>query len=121
MSAPPPESHADREMHSMKSLNKSIKDINTILPKGNQKMIAEKHRDEKLAIALLVVGTGLIFYHLWQKKYVNGNKWQYLALREKCTYSELFWSVFFRMRENTGQNNSEYGHFLRSVGQGLML
>ena len=47
-------------------------------------------------------------------------------------YSELFWSLFSRirteygekrsvssysarMRENTGQNNSEYGHFLRSV------
>ena len=42
---------------------------------------------------------------------------------EKCPYSELFWSVFCRiwteygevlMRENTDQNNSEYGHFLRS-------
>ena len=55
-----------------------------------------------------------------------------LALRKKCPYSELFWSVFSRirteygeilrispysvqMRENTDQNNSEYGHFLRSV------
>ena len=53
------------------------------------------------------------------------------ALREKCPYSELFWPAFFRirteygeillispysvrMRENTDQNNSEYGHFLRS-------
>ena len=45
---------------------------------------------------------------------------------EKGSYSELFWSVFsriwteyralysVRMRENTDQNNSEYGHFLRS-------
>ena len=50
------------------------------------------------------------------------------TLRKKCPYSELFWSVFFRiwaeygeilrispysvrMRENTDQNNSEYGHF----------
>ena len=50
---------------------------------------------------------------------------------EKCPYSELFWSVFshiwteyveilrispysVRLRENTDQNNSEYGHFLRS-------
>ena len=56
----------------------------------------------------------------------------YLSLREKCPYSKLFWSVFSRirteygqilrifpysdrMRENTDQNNSEYGHFLRSV------
>ena len=55
-----------------------------------------------------------------------------LTLREKCAYSELFWSVFsrirtesgeilhispylVRMRENTDQNNSEYGHFSRSV------
>ena len=49
-----------------------------------------------------------------------------------CSDSRLFWSVFsrirteyreilrispysVRMRENTDQNNSEYGHFLRSV------
>ena len=53
-------------------------------------------------------------------------------LREKCPYSELLWSVFscipneygellrvyqhlVRKRENTDQNNSEYGHFLRSA------
>ena len=51
------------------------------------------------------------------------------TLREKGRYSELFWSVFscirteyreifrissysVRMRENTDQNNPEYGHFL---------
>ena len=56
-----------------------------------------------------------------------------LALREKNPYLELFWSVFsrirteygkilrispclVRMRENTDQNNSKYGQFLRSVG-----
>ena len=55
-----------------------------------------------------------------------------LSLPEKCTYSELFWSAFsciqteygeiFRVslysvqiRENTDQNNSECGYFLRSV------
>ena len=55
-----------------------------------------------------------------------------MPLREKCPYSELFWSTFARirieygeilpispysvqMRENTDQNNSEYGHFSRSV------
>ena len=54
------------------------------------------------------------------------------TLRENCSYSELFWSVFFRirteygeiwsicpysvrMRENTDQNNSEYEHFLHSA------
>ena len=52
---------------------------------------------------------------------------------ETCPYSELFWSMFspirtewgeiiriipysVSMRENTDQNNSEYGHFLRSTG-----
>ena len=50
-----------------------------------------------------------------------------LSLRKKCAYSELLWSVFSRnrtkygeilsvqMRENTGQNNSEYGHLSRSL------
>ena len=55
-----------------------------------------------------------------------------LSLREKCPYSELFWSAFsrirtkygeilcispysLRMREIGGQKNSEYGYFLRSV------
>ena len=57
--------------------------------------------------------------------------------REKCPYSELFWFVFYgiwteygeilrispysvRMRENTHQNSSEYGHFLRSVTDELL-
>ena len=52
-------------------------------------------------------------------------------MRENCPYSKSFWSLFslilteyreilrissysVRMRENTDQNNSEYGHFLRS-------
>ena len=51
---------------------------------------------------------------------------------EKCPYSELFWFTFsnirtengeiirissysVRMWENADQNNSEYGHFLRSA------
>ena len=51
---------------------------------------------------------------------------------QECPYSELFWSAFsriwteygeilrispysVRMRENVDQNNSEYGHFLRSA------
>ena len=57
-----------------------------------------------------------------------------MILREKCLYSELFWSVFSRIRteygeilrispysvrmwENADQNNSKYGHFLRSVNR----
>ena len=65
----------------------------------------------------------------------NGEKdriFVYITLREKYLYLELLWSVFLgirteyeeilhfspylvRMRENTDQNNTEYGHFLRSV------
>ena len=55
-----------------------------------------------------------------------------VTLREKCLYSEIFWSVFssirteygqilrispypVRMHKNTDQKNSEYEHFSRSV------
>ena len=54
-----------------------------------------------------------------------------VSLREKCPYSEFFWSAFshirteykeilrispypVQVRENTDQKNSEYGHFSRS-------
>ena len=38
------------------------------------------------------------------------------TLREKCPYSELFLSAYSgRMGGNADQNNSEYGHFLRSA------
>ena len=61
-------------------------------------------------------------YRAYQKR-------QTITLREKCPYSELFWSSFSciraeygevrpysaRMRENSDQNNSKYGHFLSSV------
>ena len=57
---------------------------------------------------------------------------KHLALSEKHPYLELFWPVFSgirteygeilrispfssRIQENADQNNSEYGHFLRSV------
>ena len=69
----------------------------------------------------------------------------WLSLRKKCPYSELFWSAFFphfpafglntgrysvslriqsecgKVRKNTDQNNSEYGHFLRSVSSQKVL
>ena len=49
---------------------------------------------------------------------MNLLKFALYSLCEKCTYSELFWSVFsrirtVRMRKNTDQNNSKYGHFWR--------
>ena len=59
---------------------------------------------------------------------VKLSKFHFTTLREKCPYSELFWSTFFRirtkygeilltfpysvqMRENAYQNNSVYGLF----------
>ena len=52
-----------------------------------------------------------------------------VSLRKKFPYSELFWSKYFQrdmeiwsifpysvpIRENADQNNSEYGHFSRSI------
>ena len=72
-----------------------------------------------------------IFYALWPQNIIHA-KYYYITLPKKCSYLELFWSVFSRipteyreiqsisehsvqMRENTDQKNSEYGHFLRSV------
>ena len=54
---------ASPEIHSMKSLDQPI--IQTILPTDNQKMLAEKHNDEKLAITLLIMVIGLTNYHFW--------------------------------------------------------
>ena len=59
-------------------------------------------------------------------------------LRKKCPYSALFWSAFstiqtecgeiwsispysVQTRENTDQNNSEYGHFLDIVQEAQKL
>ena len=40
------------------------------------------------------------------------------SLREKCSDTEFFWSIFscirVRTRENTDQKNSKYGHFSHS-------
>ena len=35
------------------------------------RMVTEQHNDEKLAVTILIVGVGLITYHLWYK--INGN------------------------------------------------
>ena len=62
----------------------------------------------------------------------SGDLFDCFKLREECLYLKLFWSALSRirteygesrsippcsigMRENADQNNSEYGHFLRSV------
>ena len=71
---------------------------------------------------------------IWYDDYLIKNNSLFIwssALRKTCPYSELFCSVFPRIRteyeeircispsvimqENAGQKNSEPGHFLRSV------
>ena len=63
----------------------------------------------------------LFFLLKWLLNDYDANSWekssaniQYTVkrptLREKCLYSELFWSVFSRIR-----TNSEYRHFLRDA------
>ena len=67
-----------------------------------------------------------------RKKKKKKKEIQTTSPSEKCSYSELFWSLFSRiwteygelprispysdqMQENTDQNNSEYRQFLRSA------
>ena len=63
-------------------------------------------------------------------KLVEISTWYYVflqvnSLREKCPYTEFFWSIFFcirlckspysvRIQENADQKNSVFGHFSRS-------
>ena len=47
------------KMHLMKSTYKPIKETD------NQRMLAEKHNDEKLATTILIVRAGLVAYHFW--------------------------------------------------------
>ena len=51
-------------------------------PPHNLKMLTEKHNDEKLAITILIVGTGLIAYHFWEK--ING----IVIIHNRCCGSE---------------------------------
>ena len=86
------------------------------------KMIIPAQLDAVLAVNNIEVGER----GLWLRNFMAH------SLREKCPCSELFWSVFsriptvngeilrtspysVRMWENPDQNNSEYGHFLRSI------
>ena len=48
----------------MKGMDKPVKD-HLEAQHDNPKMLTEKHNDEKLAITLLIVGSGLIAYHFW--------------------------------------------------------
>ena len=59
----PPEPH--RAEGTALKMDKPIKDHLVVQHEkiGNPKMLAEKHNDEKLAITIFIVGTGLIAYH----------------------------------------------------------
>ena len=76
--------------------------------------------------------------YIWEhpRRIASGNSKSF-TFRKNCAYSELFWFVFscirteygeilrislylVQIRENADQNNSEYGHLLRSVNQGLL-
>ena len=59
------EAYAATGVRLVKSSDKSIKYAESILPIGNQTMLAEKQNNEKLAIVLLIVETELIAYHFW--------------------------------------------------------
>ena len=78
------------------------------------------------------IRSGLLTHFLPLVTFCTTRKHEKTTLREKCPYSESFWSVFsrirteygktlrispysVRMRKNTDQNNSKYGHFLRSA------
>ena len=75
-------SKTDMKIGSNRVINRDHKKLtppdvpNTVIPAArhnpveitiphNLKMLTEKHNDEKLAITLLIVGTGLIAYHFW--------------------------------------------------------
>ena len=59
--------HAAHKMYLMKSMYKPVKDHLAAQHEqtDNPKMLAEKHNDDKLSITLLIVGVGLIAYHIW--------------------------------------------------------
>ena len=76
------------------------------------------------------------FHNNFLSKHLNLNL--SLTLRNRCPYMELFWSAFFphfpafpylsvfspnagKCGENVNQNNSEYGHFLRSATQLILI
>ena len=50
---------------SMKNTDKQPPKEHPMAQDDNSRMLAKKHNNEKLAITLLIVGTGLIAYHFW--------------------------------------------------------
>ena len=69
-------SNTDMKTVSNRDINKDCKKLPVIVPdvpkksvipaaRHHLKMLTEKHNDEKLAIAFLILGGGLIAYHFW--------------------------------------------------------
>ena len=54
----------NRDLKKLPDVPKAVAPVETTIP-HNLKRLTEKHNDEKLAITLLTVGTGLIAYHFW--------------------------------------------------------
>lgn len=69
-----PEAHVTNKMHFVKSIGKS-KNAETILLIHNRKMFAEPQDNEKLAIALLIVGAVLTAFHILLGFNVFGSAW----------------------------------------------
>lgn len=59
------EAHDTPEVSFIKSLDKIIKGTKAM---SRQKMLAEMHSDKNLAITFLLMGTGVIGYHFWEKE-----------------------------------------------------
>ena len=101
----------------------------------NQRFFPGVSNGYKITIArngLSLIATVIILKELWSISGFQGR----VALDGKCPYLELFWTSFsciwtehgeirsipppylVQMRKNADQNNSEYGHFSRSVERG---
>ena len=49
------------------------------------------------------------------EKSMHSDEYLWQSLREKCPYSELFWSVFSRIETEYGEiPDTFYGHFLNT-------
>ena len=56
--------HSASKMHLMNSRDKPVKD-HLAVQHDNPKMLAEKHKNDKLSIRFSIVGVGLVAYHFW--------------------------------------------------------
>ena len=88
---------------------------------------------------ILIFGLKLVaIYFKNEPIYIKNFLKTKISTAKKCPYSEFFWSSIYRiwaeyreilcislysvqMRENADQNNSEYGHFLRSEGHTVIM